>query len=103
MDASQKPDVHLVRRTDLNPVEKSAEISFGSLAEGPNRIASRKPRLETPVRRKVKTAGTGRFEALMRSRDQRLADGQALRETVPRTSHAVWKRPEQDAAIPSTS
>jgi uncharacterized protein (DUF2252 family) len=29
----------------------------------------------------------------MRSRDQRLADGQALRVTVPRTSHAVWKGP----------
>ncbi|MFN8626235.1 MAG: DUF2252 domain-containing protein [Candidatus Binatia bacterium] len=29
----------------------------------------------------------------MRSRDQRVADGQALRDTVPRTSHAGWKRP----------
>ena len=34
---------------------------------------------------------TGRFEPLMRSRDQRIADGQALRETVLRTSHAMWK------------
>jgi hypothetical protein len=31
----------------------------------------------------------------MRSRDQRLADGLALRETVPRTSHAGWKRPDK--------
>ena len=42
---------------------------------------------------KVQTSEAGRFEALMRSRDQRVADGQALRDTVPRTSHAVWKRP----------
>jgi uncharacterized protein (DUF2252 family) len=29
----------------------------------------------------------------MRSHDQRVADGHALRDTVPRTSHAVWKGP----------
>jgi uncharacterized protein (DUF2252 family) len=29
----------------------------------------------------------------MRSRDQRLADGKTLRDTVPRQSHAGWKRP----------
>jgi uncharacterized protein (DUF2252 family) len=31
----------------------------------------------------------------MRSREQRLADGHALRDTVPRTSHADWKRPDK--------
>ncbi|MFN8628097.1 MAG: DUF2252 domain-containing protein [Candidatus Binatia bacterium] len=29
----------------------------------------------------------------MRSRDQRIAEGEALRDTVPRRSHAGWKRP----------
>jgi uncharacterized protein (DUF2252 family) len=29
----------------------------------------------------------------MRSRDQRITDGKALRDTVPRQSHAGWKRP----------
>ena len=31
----------------------------------------------------------------MRSREQRLADGKSLRDTVPRQSHAGWKRPAQ--------
>jgi uncharacterized protein (DUF2252 family) len=31
----------------------------------------------------------------MRSRDQRIADGQAIRDTVPRHSHAAWKRPDK--------
>jgi uncharacterized protein (DUF2252 family) len=48
---------------------------------------------KTPVKDKVPTAEAGRFEPLMRSRDQRIADGQALRDTVPRTNHAVWKGP----------
>lgn len=38
-------------------------------------------------------AAAGRFEALMRSREQRLADGTALRERVRRRSHGDWKRP----------
>jgi uncharacterized protein (DUF2252 family) len=42
---------------------------------------------------KATKAKGGRFEPLMRSRDQRLADGKALRDTVPRQSHAGWKRP----------
>jgi len=46
-----------------------------------------------PVKDNVPTSKAGRFEPLMRSRDERVADGQALRDTVPRTSHAVWKRP----------
>jgi len=29
----------------------------------------------------------------MRSREQRLAEGKALRDTVPRTSHGEWKKP----------
>ena len=29
----------------------------------------------------------------MRSRDQRMAGGEILRETVPRRSHAGWKQP----------
>ena len=49
--------------------------------------------MTTPVKDKVPKAKAGRFEPLMRSRDQRLADGQALRDTVPRSSHAEWKRP----------
>lgn len=40
-----------------------------------------------------KSATAGRYEPVMRSRDQRLADGKALRESAPRTSHGVWKRP----------
>jgi len=51
------------------------------------------PTAKTPVKGKVPKVEAGRFEPLMRSRDQRLADGQALRDTVPRTSHAVWKGP----------
>ena len=51
------------------------------------------PTPKTPVKDEVATVETGRFEPLMRSRDQRLADGQALRDTVPRSSHADWKRP----------
>jgi len=55
-----------------------------------------------PVKDNVPTSKAGRFEPLMRSRDERVADGQALRDTVPRTSHAVWKRPAKPA-IPSPS
>ena len=51
------------------------------------------PTTKTPVQDQISTGKTGRFEPLMRSRDQRLADGQALRDTVPRSSHAGWKRP----------
>jgi len=42
--------------------------------------------------KKVTTVKAGRFEPLMLSRDQRVADGKALRDTVPRQSHAGWKR-----------
>lgn len=42
---------------------------------------------------KHRTAVIGRFELAMRSRDQRIADGKTLRESVPRESHAGWKRP----------
>jgi len=42
---------------------------------------------------KAATAKTGRYEPVMKSRDQRLADGNTLRDTVPRKSHAGWKRP----------
>jgi uncharacterized protein (DUF2252 family) len=47
----------------------------------------------TAVKDKATTTKAGRFEPVMRSRDQRLADGKALRDTVPRQSHADWKRP----------
>ena len=53
------------------------------------------PTTKAAVNDKVPTNETGRFEPVMRSRDQRLADGRALRDTVPRTSHAVWKRPDK--------
>lgn len=36
----------------------------------------------------------GRFEPVMRSRDQRLAEGKSLRDTTPLESHAGWKRPK---------
>ena len=49
--------------------------------------------MTTPVKDKVTTAKAGRFEPVMRSRDQRIADGKTLRDTVPRQSHAGWKRP----------
>ncbi len=42
---------------------------------------------------KATTAKTGRYEPVMKSRDQRLADGNTLRDSVPRKSHASWKRP----------
>jgi len=48
---------------------------------------------KTPAKHKVATIESGGYEPLMRSRDQRIADGKALRDTVPRQSHAVWKRP----------
>jgi uncharacterized protein (DUF2252 family) len=51
------------------------------------------PPTKTPVKGKVSTGKAGRFELVMRSRDQRLADGKTLRDTVPRQSHAGWKRP----------
>jgi len=49
--------------------------------------------MKKPVKKEAPTVETGRFEQVMRSRDQRRADGQALRATVPRQSHAGWKRP----------
>lgn len=35
------------------------------------------------------------LEPVMRSREQRLADGRALRDKVPRQSHGQWKRPHK--------
>ena len=49
--------------------------------------------MNTPDKHKFTMVDAGRFEPVMRSRDQRLADGDALRNTVPRQSHAGWKRP----------
>jgi uncharacterized protein (DUF2252 family) len=48
---------------------------------------------ESPVNGTVPTSEIERFESVMRSRDQRLADGRDLRDTVPRESHAGWKKP----------
>jgi len=48
---------------------------------------------KAPMKGKATTAKTGRYEPVMKSRDQRIADGNALRDTVPRKSHAGWKRP----------
>jgi hypothetical protein len=47
-----------------------------------------------PVSTKSKAARTkaGRVEAVLRSRDQRVADGKALRDSVSRASHGGWKR-----------
>ena len=55
--------------------------------------ASRKAREEAKDTRKDTTPEATRYAPAMRSRDQRLADGGALRDTVPRSSHADWKRP----------
>ncbi|MBP1688479.1 MAG: hypothetical protein H6Q33_4622, partial [Deltaproteobacteria bacterium] len=38
---------------------------------------------KTPAKVNVPTSEAGRFEPLMRSHEQRLAAGQALRDTVP--------------------
>jgi uncharacterized protein (DUF2252 family) len=48
---------------------------------------------KTPVKAKVPTSETARLGAVMRSREQRIADGKALRDTVSRQSHAGWKGP----------
>jgi uncharacterized protein (DUF2252 family) len=53
------------------------------------------PATKTAVNDRVPTSEASRFEPVMRSRDQRIADGKALRDTVPRTSHADWKRPDK--------
>lgn len=50
------------------------------------------PTTMTPAKGKVSTGKAGRFEPVMHSRDQRFADGKTLRDTVPRQSHAGWKR-----------
>jgi uncharacterized protein (DUF2252 family) len=49
--------------------------------------------MKTPVKDKASAGKAGRLEPVMRSRDQRIADGKTLRDTVPRGSHAGWKRP----------
>jgi uncharacterized protein (DUF2252 family) len=49
--------------------------------------------LKKVVKDEVPANETGRLDQVMRSRDQRLADGKALRDTAPRESHAVWKKP----------
>lgn len=51
------------------------------------------PTTRPNVKDKVPTVRAGRFEPVMLSRDQRIADGQALRDTIPRKSHAVWEGP----------
>jgi len=55
-----------------------------------------KPRHKTskpPLKGEVSAAETRFGGPAMRSREQRLAEGKALRDTVPRTAHAGWKRP----------
>jgi hypothetical protein len=49
--------------------------------------------MKKPVKSGSPTVEAGRFEPVMQSREQRLAAGSALRDTVPRQSHAGWKRP----------
>jgi uncharacterized protein (DUF2252 family) len=48
---------------------------------------------ETLAEHKVTTVEGGRYEPVVRSRYQRLVDGNTLRDAVPRESHAGWKRP----------
>jgi uncharacterized protein (DUF2252 family) len=52
-------------------------------------IHMKKPR----KRNRAQSDAPGRFEPHMESREQRLAAGIALRNTVPRRSHARWKKP----------
>ena len=62
------------------------------------KIATKERRAAAPTtggKHKVPTREAGRFEPVMRSLDQRLADGRTLRETVSRTNHAGWKRPDK--------
>ncbi len=64
MEASQKPNMHLVERTSQrpSPEEKPKEISAGPYAEDQYRTAS-----------------------------ERRAEGKALRDAVPREAHGGWK------------
>ena len=48
---------------------------------------------KTPVDQKVEGVPTGTGVAQFRSRDQRITAGKALRDRVPRESHAGWKPP----------
>ena len=75
MEASQKPDMHLVERTGQrpSPEEKPKEISAGPHAEDQYRTAS-----------------------------ERRAEGKALREDVPREAHGGWK-PHKDRRNPLIS
>jgi uncharacterized protein (DUF2252 family) len=62
------------------------------------KIATKKRSGAVPARKiagkhNVPTRAADRYEPVMRSRDQRIADGRALRDTVPRQIHASWKRP----------
>ncbi len=48
---------------------------------------------KTPVDQKMAELPTGTSVAQFRSRDQRIAAGKALRDSVPRQSHASWEPP----------
>jgi uncharacterized protein (DUF2252 family) len=51
------------------------------------------PTTKPAVKNEVPEGETGGFEPVLISRDVRITDGHALRDTVPWQSHAVWKRP----------
>ncbi len=67
MEASQKPDIHLVKRAGQRPRRE------------------RKPK-EMPVR--------SHTEDQYRTASERRAEGKALREKAPREAHAGWKPPK---------
>jgi len=48
---------------------------------------------KTPNKSKVPEVEVRFGGPAMRSREQRIAEGKALRDSVPRTAHATWKRP----------
>ena len=49
--------------------------------------------LKKAVNHELAANDIGKLGEVTRSRDQRMADGKALRDKVSRTSHAVWKKP----------
>jgi uncharacterized protein (DUF2252 family) len=52
------------------------------------------PTARTAAKKTAKSQ-TGRYEPVMFSRDQRVAEGKALRDAVPRQAHAAWKKPDK--------
>ncbi len=57
-------------------------------------IVKPRPKATKPRRKEKPSEAETRFGGpVMRSRDQRIAEGKALRDSVPRAAHSTWKRP----------